>query len=154
MTMDRIDFAILDALQSDARISNKDLAGRVGLAPSSCLERVRKLRADQTIRSFSIEIDDAALGIGLQAMVTVQLNHNTLGDRLHTYRKQLMEMDEVVQVYHVAGVADFMVHMVVRDVDHLKSVGYEAFHRPEVAHIETSLIFDHDRAAAWPNLNA
>ena len=92
MALDRIDFAILDALQSDARISNKDLAERVGLAPSSCLERVRKLRADQTIRSFSVEIDQGALGIGLQAMITVQLNQNAQGDRLFAYRKRLLEM--------------------------------------------------------------
>ena len=153
MTPDRTDFAIIEALQNDARISNKDLAQKVGLAPSSCLERVRKLRQAGVIRSFSVEIDQASLGIGLQAIITVQLFKNAQSEGLYKLRQEIMARPEVVQLFHVAGVQDFLVHLVVRDVDHLKQVGYDLFQRPDISHVETAIIFDHDRAQAYPNLN-
>ncbi len=153
MTPDRTDFAIIKALQNDARISNKDLAEKVGLAPSSCLERVRKLRQAGVIRSFAVEIDQASLGIGLQAIITVQLFKNAQSEGLFNLRQEIMSRPEVVQLFHVAGVKDFLVHIVVRDVNHLKQVGYDVFQRPEISHIETAIIFDHDRATAYPNLN-
>jgi len=149
--MDRIDFAILEALQNDARISNKDLASAVGLAPSSCLERVRKLRAEGVIRSFGAEIDPAVLGIGLQAMILVRLNQNANHDALQTMRDHLATMSEVIQFMHVAGPEDFLVHVAVRHVAHLREVGFHGFQqRPEVSRIETALIFEHHRSAAWP----
>jgi DNA-binding Lrp family transcriptional regulator len=72
-SIDRIDGRILDELQKNARLSNKELAGRVGLAPSSCLERVRRLRRDGVPRGFHAEVDPGALGIGLQALIAVRL---------------------------------------------------------------------------------
>jgi DNA-binding Lrp family transcriptional regulator len=72
MALDRIDFAILAALQNDGRLTNKELAGRVGLAPSSCLERVRRLREAGTLRGSHAEVDPAVLGIGLQALLAVR----------------------------------------------------------------------------------
>ena len=64
--MDRIDFGIISELQNNARLSNKELAARVKLAPSSCLERTRRLTADGVLRGFHAEVDPAALGVGLQ----------------------------------------------------------------------------------------
>ena len=66
--LDRIDFDILAALQNDGRLSNKELAAKVGLAPSSCLERVRALRESGVLRGFRAEVDPEALGIHLQAI--------------------------------------------------------------------------------------
>ena len=70
---DRIHFAILAALQNDARLSNKELAARVGLAPSSCLERVRRLRAGRVLLGFRALVEPRALGIAMQALVFVRL---------------------------------------------------------------------------------
>ena len=66
--LDRIDFEILAQLQNDARLSNKELAARVHLAPSSCLERVRRLRRLGAITGFHATVDPEVLGIALQAM--------------------------------------------------------------------------------------
>ena len=71
--MDRIDDAILASLQKDGRISNKELAAAVGLAPSSCLERMRRLQERGVITGFRADVDPKAVGIGLQAFVFVRL---------------------------------------------------------------------------------
>jgi DNA-binding Lrp family transcriptional regulator len=74
--LDRTDRALVAALQKNARVSNKDLATLVGLAPSTCLERVRALRARGVIRGFHAEVDHAALGRSLEAIVAVRRPHS------------------------------------------------------------------------------
>ena len=105
--MDRIDDAILAALQNDGRMSNKELAAAVGLAPSSCLERVRRLHSRGVITGFHAELEPAALAIGLQAFVFVRLARHVRDD-VETFRDYVAALPEVVGVYHVAGVEDFV----------------------------------------------
>src|SRR3712207_9348738 len=71
--LDRVDRAILETLSADARIPNNQLAERVGVAPSTCLARVRALRESSVLRGFHAEIDLAALGRPLQAMIAIRL---------------------------------------------------------------------------------
>lgn len=149
--LDRIDRAILDALQNDARLSNKELAARVGLAPSSCLERVRRLRERGILRAAHYDVDPEALGVGLQAIVYVRLRSHSraVTDR---FRDDIVELDEVVALYEVAGRHDYLVFVAVRDPTHLRDLRMDAFtSRDEVAHIETALVFDHHRRTAWPD---
>ena len=143
--LDRIDCTILRQLRKNARISNKDLAQRVGLAPSSCLERVRRLRLGGVITGYHADLEPAPLGIGLQAMVAVKLiRHERRA--VESFRQRMLDREEVIAVYHVAGANDFLVHLVARDSEHLRQLAMEAFtESPEVAHIETGLIFDY----AW-----
>jgi len=149
-SLDRIDFAILDALQNDARLSNKELAARVGLAPSSCLERVRRLRADGVLRGFHADASPEALGIGLEAMISVRLRVHSRA-AFESFSDHLRTLPEAVAVYQLAGVDDFLVHVAVRDADHLRELAMDQFTaRPEVERMETSLIFEHHRAAALP----
>ena len=75
--MDRIESCILAELQNNARLSNKELAGRVGLSPSSCLERVRRLTERGVIRGAHVEVDPSALGITLQAFVGIRLRKHS-----------------------------------------------------------------------------
>jgi len=74
--LDRIDCEILTLLSKDARLTNKELASRVGLAPSSALVRVQRLTDEGVLRGAHAEIDPDALGIGLQAMISVQIGHH------------------------------------------------------------------------------
>lgn len=143
--LDRIDCAILRQLRKNARISNKDLARRVGLAPSSCLERVRRLRVGGVITGYHADLEPGPLGIGLQAMVAVKLiRHERRA--VESFRQRMLDREEVIAVYHVAGANDFLVHLVARDSEHLRHLAMEGFtENPEVAHIETGLIFDY----AW-----
>jgi len=141
--LDQSDIAILAALKTNARISNKDLAETVGLAPSTCLERVRRLVDAGVINGFHADIDLAKLGFGLQAMIAVRLQRHSR-EIVESFREYVLGLTEVRAVYHVAGADDYLVHVAVRDADHLRDLAMDAFTtRPEVAHIETRLIFEH-----------
>jgi len=152
MKLDAVDRAILAVLQKDAGLSNKELARKIRLAPSSCLQRVRRLREEGAIRGLHADVSPEALGIGLQAIIAVRLDHHLEKD-VESFRRQLHERSEVVNTYYVSGGVDFFVHVVVRDVDHLRLLGVEAFtsHRL-VSHVETSLIFEHQRSNQLPDL--
>lgn len=150
MALDRIDCAIIVALQNNARLSNKELAAQVGLAPSSCLARVRRLAGAGVLRGYRAEVDPAAVGIGLQAMIFVRLGRHSR-KQVQTFRRHLLGLVETVAVYHVAGQYDFLVHLAVRNADHLRDVALDAFTtRPEVARMETHLIFEHLRQPQLP----
>lgn len=152
-TFDRTDDAILIELQKDARLSNKELAARVGLAPSSCLVRVQRLFAKGIITGSTVRLDPAALGIGLEAMISVQLGRHGRGT-IERVADELLALPEVVQLYHVAGSQDLLVQVVARDAEHLRVLVTDHFSaREEVAHIETALIFEHHRAPVWPRLD-
>ncbi len=150
MNLDRIDYGILATLQQDARISNKDLATANGISPSTCLERVRRLRSVGAIRGFRADLDPQALGIEVQAMVSVQLaQHARIS--FDVLLEELLAIEEVINVYLLAGAQDFLLHVAVRDVQHLRSVVQQFTSRDDVAHIETSLVFEYARAAGLPN---
>jgi DNA-binding Lrp family transcriptional regulator len=151
MTLDRIDFAILAALQNDARLSNKELAARAGLAPSSCLERVRALTRAGVLKGHHADVAAAALGIGLQALVAVRLSKHARQTFKSLYA-HLLSLPEVLTVFHVSGENDLQVHVAVRDVQHLRDLIVEGFAgRPEVGHCETSVLFDVHRKHQWPS---
>jgi DNA-binding Lrp family transcriptional regulator len=142
MALDRIDHAIVDALQNNARLSNKQLAATVGLAPSSCLERVRALTRAGVLKGFHTQVDRAALGIGLEALVAIRMTrHSRAAFRaLYTY---ILALPEAVSVYNVSGQHDLEVHVAVRDVQHLRDLIVEKLTtRGEIDHCETSVIYD------------
>ena len=148
--LDRIDFAILDALQNNGRLSNKELAALVHLSPSSCWERVRQLREGGVLVGFHAELDPKAVGIGLQAMIGVRLKRHTR-EAVESFRAHALGIEEVIAVYHVTGDKDFLVQVAVRDAEHLRDLALEAFTtRPEVANLETSLIFESATKNALP----
>lgn len=144
-SLDRTDRAIVGLLQDNARLSNKEIAARVGVAQSTCSERIRRLEATGVFRGFHADLDPAVVGVGLQAMIAVRLHrHETT--QVARFRKYAEQLPEVVAFYHMAGSNDFLVHVVVRDSDHLRDIAMGAFTaQPEVAHIETSIIFEHTR---------
>ena len=149
--LDRTDRTILALLQKDARLTNKELAARVGIAQSTCSERVRRLERTGVFTGFHAEVDLPALGVGLQAMIAVRLQRHerTQVDRFRAYAESL---PEVVAFYHMAGNDDFLVHVIVRDSDHLRDIAMGAFTaQPEVTHIETSIIFEHTRFVRTPD---
>jgi DNA-binding Lrp family transcriptional regulator len=150
--VDRIDRAIVAQLQKDARLSNKQLAAKIGLAASSCLERVRRLERRGVLRGAHVEVDPAALGIGVQALVRVRLDRH-LRKPVDQFREHLDALPEAVGYYHLTGQDDFIVHVVARDTAHLRDLTMDAFTtRPEVARIETSLLFEVHGRPVIPDL--
>jgi DNA-binding Lrp family transcriptional regulator len=151
MNLDRTDCEILRELRNNARISNKQLAERVGLAASTTIARVRSLQNAGLVRGYHADIEPKGLGVGLQAMISVQLGRHAEQDVL-AFREHALGLAEVVQLYHVAGATDFLVHVWVRDAEHLRELAMQAFtSRPEVSRIETGLIFEHVQSVAVPN---
>lgn len=144
--LDQIDYGILTALQNDARLSNKELAARVGLAPSSCLERTRRLKRGGHIRGYHADIAPESFGIGLQALVFVELSSHTRRSYA-SFRDDVSGAQEVLTLYNVAGRHDFVVHVAVRDTDHLRAFALDNLGaREDVRRVETSLIFEVDRS--------
>jgi DNA-binding Lrp family transcriptional regulator len=141
--LDRIDYKIVRLLRNNARLSNKEIAQQVGLAPSTCLVRTRMLQQSGVITGFKAEVNPASLGVGLQAMIAVRLKRHYKPD-VESFRQHALDLPEVVRLYHVAGPIDFLAHVWTRDSAHLRDLAMTAFtSREEVAHIETELIFEH-----------
>jgi DNA-binding Lrp family transcriptional regulator len=145
--LDDTDRAILAVLASDARTPNNAIAEAVGIAPSTCLARIRTLRERGVIRGFHADIDPTALGRGLQAMIAVRLRAHTR-ERVQEFIRDVPGLPDVVGVWHVAGADDYLLHIAVADSDALRDFVLEHLTtHPAVGHTETSLIFGHLRGA-------
>jgi DNA-binding Lrp family transcriptional regulator len=139
--VDELDSAIVALLQADARQTNRELARRLGVAPSTCLQRVRGLLARGVIRGFRAEVDLLALGRGVQALVMVQvrpLQRRVIED----FKQAAAAMPEVLSVFVVAGNEDFLVHVAVPDLDHLHGFLVDKLsQRREVVSFRSSVIY-------------
>lgn len=141
--IDAVDHAILRELERNGRISNSELAGRVGVSESTCHKRVRALVEAGVITGFHAEIDHRALGLGLEALIAIRLHAHARGD-LRTFQAYLEQLPATRRVYFVAGDRDFLVHVVTRDAVQLRELVSDTISlRAEVAATNTSLIFDH-----------
>lgn len=144
---DEIDLRILRVLAADARIPNNALAARVGIAPSTCLGRVRALRESGVIRGYHADVDPASLGRPLQAMIAVRLQAGARG-RMVDFVDRMRRLPEVMDVYFLAGADDFLVHVATADGAGLRDFVVDQLSaHPEVGLTETNLIFDHVRGA-------
>lgn len=142
MHADRTDIEILGLLRKNARISNKELAAAVGLAPSTCHERLRRLREAGILRGAHADIDLAALGFRLQALLFVALAKHTR-EVVDDFMRDVLTIPEVQSVWLVTGRHDLVVQVAVRDMAHLKNLALDSFtSRPGVTQIETSIIFE------------
>lgn len=147
MVPDEVDRRILAALHADARISNSALADAVGVAPSTCHGRVRRLQDLGVIRGFHADIDPAAIGMPLQAMVSVSLQAGARG-KIRTFIQKIRRKPQVMDVYFLAGADDFIIHVAARDTDDLRSFVVDNLNADaDVAGTQTSLIFEHLRGA-------
>src|ERR1700742_3113662 len=146
--LDELDRRILGLLHADARITNNSLAEAVGIAPSTCHGRVRRLVAAGVIRGFYTDIDPVAVGLPLQAMISVKLQSNARG-KIREFIQQIRRRPQVMDVYFLAGADDFILHVAARDTEDLRSFVVENLNADaDVAGTQTSLIFEHLRGAA------
>ncbi len=149
--LDRIDCEILTLLQKNARLANKKLADQLGIAQSTCLERVRRLIDEGALRGFHADVDPKALGIGIQAMISVRLVKHR-AEIVEQFQAFASGLPEVRAVYHMAGANDFLVHVAVTDAAALRELAMNAFTtRAEVEHLETALIFEHSLRWVLPS---
>ncbi|MFI6505275.1 Lrp/AsnC family transcriptional regulator [Nonomuraea typhae] len=145
--LDSIDLAILAELQNDARLPNKVLADKLGVAPSTALERVRALRRRGVISAFRADVDIARLGRPLQALLSLRVrpHTSTISDPL---RRFVLALPETITLFHVAGPEDFLVHVAAADAASLHRLVLDQFlARPEIVHLQTTLIFKTEKQA-------
>jgi DNA-binding Lrp family transcriptional regulator len=146
--VDDVDRRILTALHADARMSNSALAELVGIAASTCHGRVRRLQELGVIRGFYTDIDPAAIGLSLQAMISVTLQSNARG-KIRSFIQQIRRKPQVMDVYFLAGADDFILHVAARDTEDLRAFVVENLNADaDVAGTQTSLIFEHLRGAS------
>src|SRR3970282_1221833 len=122
--LDRTDRRILAALTNNARLSNKELAARIRLAPWSCHERVRRLTRSGALRGFHADVDPSALGFGIEAMIAVRLRTHTR-ENYERFRAYLLTVPEVVGAFHTSGEDDFLVHLLARDAHHTRDLAID-----------------------------
>ncbi len=121
MELDKIDLKILETLQADARISNVDLAEAVGLSPSPCLRRVRRLEEENIISRYVTLLEPASVGLTVNVFVQVSLERQ-IGDYLERFEAAIRQWPEVMEGYLMSGDADYHLRVVVSDL-----AAYERF---------------------------
>jgi DNA-binding Lrp family transcriptional regulator len=137
--LDAVDRALLLELQNDARQTNRALADKVGVAPSTCLERVRELRARGVITGFTATVDPAAVGRPMEAIMSIQ-QASAQRQATENLLEHASALPETVRVMALTGTTDFIVHVAVRDMDHLRDLVWSLIERREVGRIQSSLV--------------
>jgi Lrp/AsnC family leucine-responsive transcriptional regulator len=137
--LDAIDWKILAALQDNARIANVDLADKVNLSPSPCLARVRALEKDGIISRYATLLDARAVGLGVSLFVQVRLEKQVEG-ALNTFEKAVASRPEVMECYLMTGVSDYLLRVVVSDLDEFQRFVTEVLSTiPGVGSIQSSV---------------
>jgi DNA-binding Lrp family transcriptional regulator len=142
VALDRTDLQILAELEENGRLTNAALAARVGIAESTCIQRVRGLRDAGVITRFRAEVDPAALGLGIQAVIKVRLGSHSR-DHVKSFHGTLADIPGALTIFHVAGEDDYLVHVAVESAAALRDLVLEHITvHPAVRHTETQLVFE------------
>lgn len=116
--MDRFDQRILESLQQDGRISNQELAERIGLSPSPCLRRVRQLEEEGVIDRYVALLKPEKLGLKLTALIQIAMDKHT-PERFENFERQVQGFAEVQSCYLITGQSsDYILKVVVPDMEH------------------------------------
>ncbi|MFD5112029.1 Lrp/AsnC family transcriptional regulator [Streptomyces sp. NPDC058220] len=141
VVLDAIDLHILRLLQNDARTTYREIAAEVGVAPSTCLDRVARLRRSGVILGQRLRLDPAKLGRGLEALLSVQVRPHRR-ELIAPFVERIRTLPESRALFHLTGPDDYLVHVAVADTSDLQRLVLDEFtSRPEVARVETRLIF-------------
>lgn len=116
MKIDQTDKKILDILQDDARITNLELAARIGISPPATLERVKRLEKNVIIKKYVALVDPAKVSRGTFALVSVALMIHQIPS-IDSFTKQINKLDEVLECYHITGSDDFMLKIAVENIE-------------------------------------
>jgi Lrp/AsnC family leucine-responsive transcriptional regulator len=115
-TLDKFDIQILNELQADARLTNAELAQRVGLSAAPCWRRVRALEEAGFIRGYHAEIDRHKIGLGVLAFVRLDADRNT-GERTREMEEAIRKIPEIVSCHYISGTGTFELQVVSKDLD-------------------------------------
>jgi DNA-binding Lrp family transcriptional regulator len=147
-SLDPIDRRLLDLLHSDARMSIRALAREVGMSAGAISERLERLESRGVIRGYRVDVDPAALGLGMQVVVGIQVSqHRPLADTI----EDLLAVPEVTDVDVVTGRWDLAVRLQVRDQVHLREVLLaKIWSIPDFRHSESMVVLEGHRSSRGP----
>ncbi len=139
--LDRYDRLILDALQRDARLSNQELADRIGLSPSPCLRRVRRLEEEGLIEAYRALLNARALGLKLMAFIHISMDRHT-PERFDQFEARIAQCPEVLECHLITGQdADYLLKVIVDDMDGFQRLLLERITRIEgVSGVHSSFV--------------
>ncbi|MEU7816801.1 Lrp/AsnC family transcriptional regulator [Pseudonocardia sp. NPDC049154] len=141
--LDALDTAILRELQRDARRTNRDVAAAVGVSPTTALDRTRALRRRGVIRGARLDIDLAAVGRPVQALIAVRVRPPSRRT-IEGFRNWVTRLPEILGVFVTTGTEDFLLHVAVPDNQALYSLVIDKLtERAEIADVRTSVVYEH-----------
>jgi DNA-binding Lrp family transcriptional regulator len=147
--LDATDRAIVRLLSAEGRMPNNALAEAVGIAPSTCLGRVRALVEHGVIRGFHADVDPASVGLGIQVLIAVRLQADARAS-IGTFARDIARLPGVMNVFFLGGADDFIIHAAAANTDALRDfVAEHLSRRPDVANTVTNLIFEHTHSSAF-----
>jgi Lrp/AsnC family leucine-responsive transcriptional regulator len=149
--LDRYDIQILTELQADARLTNAELAQRVGLSAAPCWRRVRALEEAGYIKGYHAEIDRHRIGLGVLAFVRLDAERNT-GERTREMEEAIRQIPEIVSCHYISGAGTFELQVVSRDLDSFSEFARKVLiNLPNVKDIHTSFSLGEVKASSsWP----
>jgi Lrp/AsnC family leucine-responsive transcriptional regulator len=146
--LDAIDRRIIAVLQADGRLSNVDLADRVGLSPSPCLRRVKRLEQEGYIEAYRAVLERQKIGLGLSVFLGVKISGHA-NDRALAFQKTVTAMPEVVACHLVSGDSDYFLEIVVPDLAHYRRFLVDRLlELPIVAEVRSNIAIETLKAGA------
>lgn len=148
--LDEVDAVLVRELRRDGRQTNQALAAAAGIAPSTCLLRVRELQRRGVVRGVHADVDLARVGRPLQAIIAVRMRAH-VKEQVQAFRAEVPRLPGVLSLFHVSGKDDYLLHVAVADADDLRRfvVDHLTGH-PAVGHTGTNLVFEHLPGRADP----
>ncbi|WP_196139735.1 winged helix-turn-helix transcriptional regulator [Aliikangiella sp. G2MR2-5] len=140
--LDKIDLAILDALQRNSRISNVNLAKEINLSASPCLDRVKRLESEGYIERYGAVLNASKLNFGLKAYVEVTLDKST-SDVFDQFAEQVQKIKQIAECDMVAGGFDYLLKIRIANMAEYRSVLGEVVDIPGVAKNHTYVVIEH-----------
>ncbi|WP_374955183.1 Lrp/AsnC family transcriptional regulator [Arthrobacter sp. MYb51] len=149
VTLDEIDHKLLGLLSQNSRRTNQSLSEALGLAPSTCLARLNGLRESGVIKRFTVEVAPDAMGLSLQALVSVRLRPGAR-HLMNAFGNELRDLPEIKQFFVLGGADDFFIHITAKNTEHIRQFVLDHLSsNPAVAGTQTNLVFEHDHGSAY-----
>ena len=134
------DIRILRALQAEGRLTNQELAARVGMSTSPCWRRVRRLEESGVIRVYQAMLDRRSLGLGVLAFVRVLIDSHSEAES-HRFEDEVLKLDDVIACYAIAGESDFLLQVVAPDLDSYAEFAMTVIRRlPRIKEMHTMFV--------------
>lgn len=138
--LDKIDLKILKILQENAKITNLQLSGEIGLSPAPTLERVKKLENAKLIKGYYTEVNEEALGVGIKAIIQITLTRQ-IENAIANFKKEINKIPEIMECYQVTGSADYILVVMLKDIRDFEAlISQKLSKMEEIGQMQTMMI--------------